>query len=267
LKRGFVDTPDGQIHYRSAGDGPPVVVLHPTPASSKSLIPVVEALAARGMRGIGMDTIGFGDSDRPNPPFDSQSQYAQSVVNLITGLGYEKANLIGVLTGSQIALQTAAEHPDRIETLIVQEPFNWGTPERRAIHEKLHRYHPRTPDGSYLIELWNRVPVRNDLKTHEDRFKEFLAVNDTEGAEVYGTMGWEGAATWSMCRVDIWEVTPRIQVPTLVLYGEGSPRHRALERFLETLPRSKGARDVPMYSSNPGGFADLVVEFIKNPGV
>ncbi|GIW08673.1 MAG: hypothetical protein KatS3mg060_3478 [Dehalococcoidia bacterium] len=262
-KRGFIDTPHGQIHYRAGGEGPPVVVLHPTPASARAMLPLIEALIDRGFRGIGMDTMGFGDSDRPPQPYTTQHEYAQTVAWLVSGLGYDRVNLVGILTGSQIAMQTAADFPSVVETLVLQEPFNWGTPSRRAVHERLHRYHRRDPEGKYLLELWERSRG-DDLRTREARFKDLLTVNDDLGAEVYGTMGWEGAATWSMCRTDIWEVTPRIPAPTLVTYVENSELQRAYDKFLATLPNGRGMLNAPAALREPGKFADVIAEFIRS---
>jgi pimeloyl-ACP methyl ester carboxylesterase len=228
---------------------------------------LIKAVADQGMRAVGMDTMGYGDSDRPPEPYTNISQFAQTVAWLIQGLGVEKAHLFGTLTGSQIALQTAADFPELVESVAVTEAFNWGTPQRRAVHEALHRYHERREDGGHLIEMWNRSRNQPDLKKRELSFKHLFTVNDNTGAEVYGPMGWEGAGPYTMCRQVIWDVTPRIQAPTLVTYSTGSERERALERFLETLPRGKGWRDAPNVQSDPEGVARMIVDFYKNPGV
>lgn len=266
MKRGFVDTPHGQIHYRTEGTGDPVIVFHSTPSSAASMLPIIQALG-REMQAIGMDTMGYGDSDRPPHPYTTMEEFAQSVAWFIQGLGFAKANLFGVLTGSQIALQTAADFPDLISAVVVQEPFNWGTPSRRAVHERLHRYHVRREDGSHIMEMWNRSSYSRSVKDRELSLKNLMTVNDDTGAEVYGPMGWEGAAPYAMCRQDIWSVTPRIQAPALVMYAKDSERQRALERFMATLPHGKGMRDAPSAHQDPSGAARIAIDFFKNPGV
>jgi pimeloyl-ACP methyl ester carboxylesterase len=266
MKRGYVDTPHGQVHYRIAGDGPPVVVLHETPASSATMEPLLEALS-REMTAIGMDTMGYGESDRPPQPYTTMAEFAQSVAWFIDGLGLPSVNLFGVLTGSQIAMQTAADFPNLVSAIAVQECFNWGTPERRAVHERIHRYHPRRADGGHLLELWERTQYYGDLRRREQAFRNFLRVNDDAGAEVYGGMGWEGAAPYAMCRQEMWTVTPRVQAPALVLYRRNSELHRALERFLQTLPRARGMRDAPSFHDDPEGLARLLIDFYRNPGI
>ena len=65
IKKGYVEIPEGQVHLRRVeGIGPPIVLLHRTPASSVSF----EAMLARfdGRRAaIAFDTPGFGQSFRP----------------------------------------------------------------------------------------------------------------------------------------------------------------------------------------------------------
>ena len=47
IRRGFADVGDGQVHYRVAGPPPgaphgtPLVMLHPSPGSSKMLEPLI----------------------------------------------------------------------------------------------------------------------------------------------------------------------------------------------------------------------------------
>src|SRR5580765_2501949 len=96
-RRGYVDTPDGLIHYREAGEGPETL-----------------PLLARELRVVAMDTPGFGMSDRPAERPPDMSWYARRVVDLLDGLGVERAHLFGHHTGATIALETAAQHPDRI---------------------------------------------------------------------------------------------------------------------------------------------------------
>lgn len=228
---------------------------------------LASAVAAEGLRAIPMDTMGYGDSDRPPTPYTTMSEFAQAVIWLMDGLGIEKANLLGVLTGSQIALQVAAEHPDRVNAVVTQEAFNWGTPARRAVHERIHRYHPPQDDGSHLLQIWNRSKYSPDQREHDLRMREFLYVNEAEPDNVYNGMGWEGAAPFAMCTTDMWSITPRIQAPVLLTYGPNSQLHRAMEKFLDTVNRSKGLRDAPTFVGNPAGLAKIAVDFFKNPGV
>lgn len=265
MKKGYVDTPMGQIHYREVGEGEPVVVLHQTPSSSVLMEPLMHGLA-KEMRAIGMDTPGYGFSDRPNKdgkvmPYTSMEQFAQSVAWFIQGLGLEKVHIFGDHTGSQIALQTAADFPELVKSVAVFEPFNWGTPSRRAVHERLHRYHTRTEDGSYLMELWDRVKNSPDIRTREQNFRDFLASNDE--SDVYGSMGWEGAGPYAMTRQDMWSVAPRITARTYVMYPSDSELLRAYDRFMSTLPNAVGTLEAPPLRRDGEAGAEDLLKFYR----
>ena len=60
MKRGFVDVPDGQAHYRALGDParPALVMLHGSPGSGYSLMPLARHLA-RGRHVVAIDTLGL----------------------------------------------------------------------------------------------------------------------------------------------------------------------------------------------------------------
>ncbi len=137
MRRGFVDTPDGQIHYLEEGSGDPVVLLHPSPHSSNFFYHTIPVLSPH-LRVIAMDSMGYGDSDRPSPPYTEMIQYARSVTWLLDGLGIEKAHIVGFLTGAEVATEVGAAFPDRVNKLVLSEVFNWNTDSRRAVHQKLH---------------------------------------------------------------------------------------------------------------------------------
>ena len=48
IRRGFVDVPHGQMHYRTVGEGPPLLFLHASPGSSKQLEKLISDFADVG---------------------------------------------------------------------------------------------------------------------------------------------------------------------------------------------------------------------------
>ena len=183
LKRGFVLSPHGNIEYWEVGSGKPLVMLHSTPSSCMAFRDVAPLLADE-VRVISMSTMGFGQSDRPPEAYTTLHQFAQAVVWLMDGLELGRASVYGLLTGSEIAAEVAASWPERVDQLILDEVFNWNTPSRRAVHERLHRYIPEQPDGSHLLELWRKVGGDRpsvDLKVATQRFMNNLLVNSERG--------------------------------------------------------------------------------------
>jgi pimeloyl-ACP methyl ester carboxylesterase len=273
LKRGFVLSPHGNIEYMEMGEGPPFVWLHQTPRSCMVFRDVMPLIAGN-YRVVAMSTMGYGQSDRPPQPYTTLHEFGQAVIWLMDALDIDRASLYGAHTGSNVATAVAVDWPERIDRLFLEEPFNWATPSRRAVHERIHRYFPPRPDGGHLVELWNKVGVRpgDDMVATTRRFFDNLIVNDGEGVEdVYGTMGWEGAGPHSMCQFDMWEAASRIQSPTLVIHGSTSELGRSHQKFLSLIPRSKG-----VVLPSTGNFSPLmapdpwiaeVLQFMEAPGI
>ena len=117
MRRAFADTPGGQIHYRTAGSGRPVLLLHQTPRSSDEYRDVIPLLA-RDFRAIAMDTIGYGDSYRPAWTCGIED-YAAGARDLLDALGVARAAVVGHHTGAVIAMELAAAWPERVERLVL----------------------------------------------------------------------------------------------------------------------------------------------------
>lgn len=268
LRRGFVHSRDGNIEYFEVGSGEPLLMLHSTPESCMALKDDALSLADE-WRVIVMSTMGYGQSDRPPKPYTSMHEFAQAVLWLMDDLSLDRPNVYGFLTGSQIAIELASSWPERVDKLILDEVFNWGTESRRGVHERLHRYYPPKADGSHLAELWEKVGGTQpgaDLRAMNQRLIHNLIVNDDDGCvDVYGQMGWEGAGPYAMCRSVAWDYTPTIKAPTLVIHTQDSDRGRAHEKFVETIPRSRGVRLATR--EDRAGWTKAVRAFLREPGV
>ncbi len=275
-RRGFADSPHGSIEYCEWGQGEPLILLHFTPGSCMSF-EVLAPLLDDDFRLIGMSTMGYGRSARPAVPYTSVHQFAQAVVWLMDGLGLAKASVFGVLTGSEIAVEVAASWPERVDKLIVEELFNWGTPARFAVHQRLHQ-NPEKPDGSHLAERWNRAhqwrggggaPRTEDVV--RQAFFDAAKAHAGDPTDVYDGMSWGGAAPWSMCHYDTWEATPKIQAPTLVIHGANSELGRAHARLIETIPRARGIRPPAEnqydWRVDPRLWSSEITAFLREPGV
>ena len=83
LKRGFVQIPDGNVEYFEIGSGEPFLMLHATPASCMTYKDIAPLLADE-FRVIAMTTMGYGQSDRPNPPYENLSSFAKSVSQFLS---------------------------------------------------------------------------------------------------------------------------------------------------------------------------------------
>ena len=102
-----------QVHYRRAGSGPPVILLHQSPTSSCEYIPLIQELAGKGFTVFAPDTPGNGMSDPfPGDEWTPMEAFADGVVNLMDELGIKKAPVYGYHTGGICALALGLRHPD-----------------------------------------------------------------------------------------------------------------------------------------------------------
>ncbi|MEM6573195.1 MAG: alpha/beta fold hydrolase [Pseudomonadota bacterium] len=144
------------IHYRTAGEGPPLLMLHASPLSSKSLVPLAEALAPHATV-LALDTPGYGQSDplAEDPRGQGLSAYVEAIEGFRRAMGYARVGVYGTATGAQIAIEYARAYPERCSFLIADNAAHFSDDDREAITDG---YFPDlTVDdlGGHLIRTWS----------------------------------------------------------------------------------------------------------------
>jgi pimeloyl-ACP methyl ester carboxylesterase len=111
------------IFYREAGprDAPVLLLLHGLPSSSRMFEPLFARLSDR-FHLIAPDYPGFGHSDWPNPKaFQYTFDHIATVTDHFTqALGLQRYTLYMQDYGGPVGFRLALTHPERIESLIVQ---------------------------------------------------------------------------------------------------------------------------------------------------
>ena len=159
MQRHFVVLEDGtQLHYRRAGSGPPVVLLHSSPQSGAASEPMALRLAAH-FTAICLDTPGYGLSDGlPGlPERPALTDYLEPLRKFLDAIGIERVALYGNATGAEIAQLFAHAHPERVALCMLDTA---GHKEDAALDAALVGYFPDvTPrrDGSHLLTHWDMV--------------------------------------------------------------------------------------------------------------
>ncbi|MGB3508992.1 MAG: alpha/beta hydrolase [Microcoleaceae cyanobacterium] len=156
IKRAFLDTEDGQIHYRIGGEGEPLILLHQNPISSDEYRELMPILMAKKKLVIAMDFMGFGESDKP-PRMYYIEDYAKTVTLLLDELGIKKANIFGHHTGAFVAAEVAAAYPERVNKLILSCIDYFEEEERNTLFNRFSEAFQIKEDGSHLTKRW---PVR-----------------------------------------------------------------------------------------------------------
>jgi pimeloyl-ACP methyl ester carboxylesterase len=258
VKRGFADTTRGQIHYATAGEGKPVLLLHQTPRSwdeFRDVLPIV----GKKYRAIAMDTIGFGDSYKP-AEINAIQDYASGVIDFLDAMSIDRASLVGHHTGGVIAVEVAASYPERVDKLVLS-----STPYVDKQDRELRKTRPPIDevefkeDGSHLTELWQkRMPFYP--KNRPD-----LLLRLVIDALKVGERMEEGHRAVSQYRME--EKTGLIRAPTLVLAGTEDPfsfpRMKPLADGIEgSVTAVVEGGMVPMDEQMPEEFARVVMNFL-----
>lgn len=136
-RRGYVDGPFGQIHYRRLGAGRPLVLLHQAAMDSRQFDAVYAPLAARGFDVIGIDLPGFGNSDCPAFP-PRVEDLARAVLAAIAALGLERPSLAGHHTGAMVATEVALDPSAHVDRLILNGPMPLNDEERATFFAGKH---------------------------------------------------------------------------------------------------------------------------------
>lgn len=159
MKRGYASTPDGQIHYITYGLGEPLLLLHATPRSAASFMPLMRLLGAK-FQCFAADTLGFGNSD-PLPAKAKMEDLAQSMVHFLDAQRIEYAHVLGFHQGNKIAAAMAAGCPDRVSKAVLVGMTHSLVVSRKdrnaAIMKIVSKYmtnYRESADGTHLLRAW-----------------------------------------------------------------------------------------------------------------
>jgi pimeloyl-ACP methyl ester carboxylesterase len=115
----YIDTGGLRQHAVIGGDGPPLLLVHGWPQTWYAWRLVMPTLA-REFQVIAVDQRGIGLTDIPADGYDTAT-LADDLVALMDALGHRRLAMYGTDTGMPIAYALAADHPDRLERLVVSE--------------------------------------------------------------------------------------------------------------------------------------------------
>lgn len=120
----WVETALAKIHGMSAGGGPLVLGLHGWSQRNgwHTWQPLIAPLADAGFRTVSVDMPGWGGSPALETGQITTGSAVAVVLGLLDAFEAKTATLMGKSWGGGIALQTALDHPERVEKLILTAP-------------------------------------------------------------------------------------------------------------------------------------------------
>jgi len=266
VKKGYIHTTEGQIHYRTEGNGEPLLLLHQTPMSSEDYIRIIPVLSP-SYRVVAWDMPGRGNSDDPPGDYEIED-YARSVTALLDGLGIDRTHLAGHHDGALIAVEVAAAYPQRVGKLFLSGCPGW--PQRKAEQRQSRSTQGPswaqqiTEDGQFLLRTWE-IYIRMTIPelTPEQIFPQFL----TALRERHRPRNPELVMNYLE---KIQQRMSLIQSPTMLMSGSNDLFYLGeLEKTKELIPNCQ-TRVVDGPGQFPGveypeAWAQAILEFLKSP--
>lgn len=257
IRKGYVDTPDGQIHFRQLKqvDGVPLVLLHQTASSGMMFEPLM-TLLADSFHTLALDTPGFGASFPPPRGFGIQ-YLSDSLYAALRQLGVESCFLFGHHTGSAIAVQMAHDHPNFVQRMVLSGPPLLSEAQINGLKASLKPF-AIAEDGSHLIHVWERIRKRDLTLPLETVHREVLLTQSAREA----AQGAYQAVFEQPFKVQL----EALEIPILVMSGENDTLRASLEPTYSIL-KNGAMKVLPnqgpyICDQNPQAVADVLKEFL-----
>lgn len=159
-----VDVGGHALHVETAGEGPPVLLLHGFTGSTRTLDGVAAGLHAAGFATIAVDLLGHGRSDAPRDPAAyAMERCTADLARVLDAAGAPRASVLGYSLGGRIALGLAVFRPERVRGLVlVGASAGLADPAERAARRRADDAlaHALERDGvPAFVERWMALPL------------------------------------------------------------------------------------------------------------
>ena len=227
VKSRFAKVNGVRLHYLTAGQGDPVILLHGYAQTSHMWLPLIAELA-KTRTVIATDLRGFGQSAKPAGGYEKASM-AQDIHALAASLGYKRIRLCGHDIGLMVAYAYAAQDPDEVERIALMDAFLPGVGNTEGIfllRDKWHfNFYGETPlklvkgrERIYFEHFWNDFAA-NPKKSVSEADRRFYtkAYAQTGGMRA----GFEVFRAFDQDAKDFARFAKtKLKMPMLVLTGE-----------------------------------------------
>src|SRR5437868_3784395 len=267
-----------RVSYRTAGDGPEVIVLvHGITGSSETWAEVIPALGEE-FTVVAPDLLGHGQSAKPRGDY-SLGAYASGVRDLVASLGHDHATVVGHSLGGGVAMQLAYQFPERCDRLVLVSSGGLG----REGHPLLRA--AALPGSGFVLPLGCATKLRGAgdavgrtlgaLGLHagpdlDELWRGYASLADRDAQQAFvHTLRTivDGGGQRVSARDRLYLAA---ELPTLIVWGDADriiPVDHGVAAQ-EAIPGSRlevfeGAGHFP-HRSDPDRFADMLVDFVAH---
>jgi pimeloyl-ACP methyl ester carboxylesterase len=227
LKSRFAKVNGVRLHYLTAGQGAPVILLHGYAQTSHMWKPLIAELA-KTRTVIAPDLRGFGQSAKMPGGYDKKTM-AQDVHALAVSLGIKSAAICGHDIGLMVAYAYAAQFPSEVERIALMDAFLPGVGDWQTVWllRDLWHFHfygevplklVKGRERIYLEHFWNDFAAnpKKSVSEADRRFyaKEYARAGGMKaGFEVFRAFERDAQDFETLART-------KLKMPMLVLTGE-----------------------------------------------
>jgi 2-hydroxy-6-oxonona-2,4-dienedioate hydrolase len=241
FSQGWFDARGLRTRYLRSGERgqPPLVLLHGVGGHAEAY---ARNLAAHGrlFDTWSIDMIGHGWSDKPDHPYEI-AHYVDHLLRFMDAQGWERAHVSGESLGGWVAARLAADHPDRVERVVLNTAG--GSRAEPAVMARIKALSTRAAEDP----SWDFIEARVAwlMKDPADATPDLVACRQA----IYSQPGFARAMANAMVLQDMEVRTrnlilpqdyARIEAPTLVLWTSDDPTADVTEgrRIAEMIPGS-----------------------------
>lgn len=244
--QGWYDAKGISTRYLQAGDRslPPLIFLHGAGGHAEAYARNLKA-HGRFFNTWSLDMIGHGWSDKPDHPYEIK-HYVDHILRFMDAQGWDKARLSGESLGGWVVSRIAADHPDRVERVVLNTAG--GSRAEPTVMARIKSLSTRAAEEP----TWEFIKARVEwLMAHPEKATDDLVACRQA---IYSQPGFKKAMANAMVLQDMDTRTrnlikpgdyARFKSPTLVLWTSHDPTADVTEgrRISEMIP---GAQFVVM---------------------
>jgi pimeloyl-ACP methyl ester carboxylesterase len=217
-----IATSAGTFDGLAAGpeDGRQVLLLHGFPESAQEWEYQLGALGSNEFRAVAFDQRGYSPGVRPPDVADYRMQeLVADVLAVADALGWTEFDLVGHDWGSAVAWHVAAEHADRVRTLVtvsVPHPAAFAAalredPEQQAMSGYMPTFQGKQAEKALLADNAKALRQTYDHKPPPSRIEDYVQRFTEEGA-MTAALNWYRAMKFNAA-------CGPVEVPTLFIWS------------------------------------------------
>jgi pimeloyl-ACP methyl ester carboxylesterase len=261
MKKGYIDGPDGQIHYWQTGKGEDILLVHQAAQSSDEYLGIAPLLVDAGYRVWAIDLPGHGKSDDP-PHEYSLEEYTAATLCLMDAMHIEHLSMGGHHGGSSVCMDIASQQPERVKAIVLSGCGVRSPEETQALIDSIKGREEVAMDeaGEFLSGAWGRYQDFTSSTTGtRETFVPFVGSLNSK-LRPYD-------AHHAILRWDRRQALADIKCPVLLIQGDKDVFVKRQDELCEMIPGSQRIviEDAGpfMFFDRPDACASVIIDFLR----